>query len=257
MEIINMKEKLYTIPLNDAVNENDECPFCFIERKLEQDMINFVLGSSSSYMESDIREQTDKIGFCRTHMKKMFDYGNTLGNSLILKTHYQKLQKEFQEQIKHFTPGKVSLADRLRKQSSGNNSIAAWAAQKDCSCYVCNGLQENFDRYMETFFYMYTKDSAFHDKIVNGKGFCLHHFGLLCENADRYLNEKQKAAFYPEVFALMEQNLHRLEEDISWLIDKFDYRNKDADWKTSKDALQRSMQKLRGGYPADPVFKAQ
>ena len=50
-----MKEKLYTIPLNDAVNENDECPFCFIERKLEQDMINFVLGSSSSYMESDIR----------------------------------------------------------------------------------------------------------------------------------------------------------------------------------------------------------
>ena len=91
MEIINMKEKLYTIPLNDAVNENDECPFCFIERKLEQDMINFVLGSSSSYMESDIREQTDKIGFCRTHMKKMFDYGNTLGNSLILKTHYQKL----------------------------------------------------------------------------------------------------------------------------------------------------------------------
>ena len=46
MEIINMKEKLYTIPLNYAVNENDECPFCFIERKLEQDMINFVLGSS-------------------------------------------------------------------------------------------------------------------------------------------------------------------------------------------------------------------
>lgn len=32
-ETINMKEKLYTIPLNDAVNENDECPFCFIERQ--------------------------------------------------------------------------------------------------------------------------------------------------------------------------------------------------------------------------------
>lgn len=69
--------------------------------------------------------------------------------------------------------------------------------------------------------------------------------------------KNRKQPFYPEVFALMEQNLHRLEEDISWLIDKFDYRNKDADWKTSKDALQRGMQKLRGGYPADPVFKAQ
>lgn len=84
---------------------------------------------------------------------------------------------------------------------------------------------------------------------------CLHHFGLLCENADRYLNDKQKAEFYPEIFALMERNLQRLEEDVSWLIDKFDYRNKDADWKTSKDALQRGMQKLRGGYPADPPFK--
>ena len=34
-----MKEKLYTIPLNDAVNAKDECPFCYIERKIEQDMM--------------------------------------------------------------------------------------------------------------------------------------------------------------------------------------------------------------------------
>ena len=53
----------------------------------------------------------------------------------------------------------------------------------------------------------------------------------------------------------MERNLLRLVEDVCWLIDTFDYRNKDADWKTSKDALQRGMQKLRGGYPADPPFK--
>ena len=81
-----MKEKLYTIPLNDAVNASDECPFCFIERELEQNSLDFVLGNSSSYMESDIRDQTDKAGFCRVHMKKMFDYGNTLGNALILQT---------------------------------------------------------------------------------------------------------------------------------------------------------------------------
>ena len=59
-----MKEKLYTIPLNDAVNANDECPFCFIEREVEQDLLDFVLGSGSSYMESDVREITDRAGFC-------------------------------------------------------------------------------------------------------------------------------------------------------------------------------------------------
>ena len=53
----------------------------------------------------------------------------------------------------------------------------------------------------------------------------------------------------------MNQNINRLYEDISWLIEKFDYENKDADWKNSKDALQRGIQKLKGGYPADPAFR--
>ena len=75
-----MKEKLYTIPLNDAVNASDECPFCFIERELEQNSLDFVLGNSSSYMESDIRDNTSERGFCRHHTKMMFDYGNSLGS---------------------------------------------------------------------------------------------------------------------------------------------------------------------------------
>ena len=50
-----MKEKLYTIPLNDAMNAEDECPFCFIERNVEQDIMDYVLGSCASYMESDTR----------------------------------------------------------------------------------------------------------------------------------------------------------------------------------------------------------
>ena len=55
-----MKEKLYTIPLNDAVDANEECPFCFIERKVEQNLLDYVLGSCASYMESGYR----RIRFC-------------------------------------------------------------------------------------------------------------------------------------------------------------------------------------------------
>ena len=39
------------------------------------------------------------------------------------------------------------------------------------------------------------------------------------------------------------------------LVEKFDYKNQNADWKNSRDAVQRGMQKLKGGYPADPVYK--
>jgi len=35
---------------------------------------------------------------------------------------------------------------------------------------------------------------------------------------------------------------------------KNDYRFVDEDWKNSKDAVQRGIQKVAGGYPADPIF---
>ncbi len=37
-----MKEKLYTIELHDALTSGDECPFCWLERKLEQDLKSVV-----------------------------------------------------------------------------------------------------------------------------------------------------------------------------------------------------------------------
>jgi hypothetical protein len=66
-----MKEKIYTIPLMDAFHADDECPFCFIERNLEQHALDFVLGQGASYMEDDVRAETDKLGFCRDHYKKI------------------------------------------------------------------------------------------------------------------------------------------------------------------------------------------
>ena len=54
---------------------------------------------------------------------------------------------------------------------------------------------------------------------------------------------------------LMEQNLERVSEDVAWMVEMFDYQNAGADWKNSKDAIQRGMQKLKGGYPADPPYK--
>ena len=250
-----MKEKLYTIPLNDAVNANDECPFCFMERKLEQDLINFVLGNGSSYMESDIRSQTDKQGFCRFHFKKMYDYGNTLGNAWILKTHYKHVLDQMEKHFQEYTSVKMKFFEKKKYSSDRKNSIGRWTVENNDSCFICNRFHNEYPRYLDTFLYLFEKDSAFKEKILHGKGFCLTHFGDLCEHAEMYLNAEQKKDFFPPLFDVMNQNINRLYEDISWLIEKFDYENKDADWKNSKDALQRGIQKLKGGYPADPAFR--
>ena len=66
-------------------------------------------------LESDVREDTDREGFCRAHMKNMFDYGNTLGNGWILKTYYKKLLSEMNGEFRHFKPQKQSMGDKLRK----------------------------------------------------------------------------------------------------------------------------------------------
>ena len=170
--IFSMKEQLYTIPLNDAVNAQDECPFCFIHRSIEQDLLDFVLGSGSSYMEADIREQTDKAGFCRYHFQKMFDYGNTLGNAWILKTHYQRMIREMQQEFASFRPGKSSLLGKFKKAEGNENTIGMWVRAKEDSCYICSQYKDTYARYLDTFFYLWKNDESFRNKVINGKGFC-------------------------------------------------------------------------------------
>lgn len=161
-----MKEKIYTIPLIDAFKAGDECPFCFVERQLEQHTMDFVLGSGASYMEDDVRAETD----------------------------------------------------------------------------------------LETFFDMYRKNPEFRELFKNSKGFCIPHFGDLVEAAETALSDKTKREFLDILLPMMEENMQRLCDDLDWFCDKFDYRNKDADWRTSKDALPRGMQKAAGGYPADEPY---
>ena len=72
----------------------------------------------------------------------------------------------------------------------------------------------------------------------------------------KHLSDKEKKSFYEILFPLMTENLQRVTDDLEWFCDKFDYKNKDADWKNSRDAVQRGMQKAGSGYPADPPYKA-
>ena len=250
-----MKEKLYEIPLNDAMDADDECPFCYLERKGEEELMDFVLGSCASYMESDTREKTDCAGFCRTHQKRMFDYGNALGNGWILKTYYKKMISEMQEEFKNFSPGKKSLKDRITGRKTEENSICSWIEGKEKTCYICDRSSAVYERYIATFYHLYKKDASFIEKLKNSKGFCLHHFGDLLRESDRYLNEGERTQLYSVIFPLMLKNMERVSGDIDWFIEKYDYLNRDADWKQSKDAVQRGMQKIRGGYPADPPYK--
>ncbi|MDO4295195.1 MAG: DUF6062 family protein [bacterium] len=249
-----MKEKLYTIDVNDAWKAGDECPFCYLERKLEQDTLSFVLGSS--YMESDIREQTDKTGFCRVHTKKMYDYGNSLGNAWILKTRMQYLNQNLKDRMKSYTPEKKSFFSKFKKaEEIVSLEPVRFIQEQESHCYVCERMDATYQRYLDTFLYMVKQDGEMMEHIRGSKGLCLHHFAEVLEKAEEKLDASVKEKLIPLLYEKMAENLDRIQEDIDWFIEKYDYRNADADWKNSKDAVPRTMQKIVGGYPADPVFK--
>ena len=114
-----MKEQIHTIPISDAMENAGECPFCYIERRTEDHMMDFVIGHGASYMESDIRDMTDKEGFCRSHFKKMFEYGNSLGNAWILKTMFLR----HLEEKKVFSKRKQVLIPSLNGLTKENQHV--------------------------------------------------------------------------------------------------------------------------------------
>lgn len=248
-----MKEKIYTIPVNEAFEAEDECPFCAMERTIERSAIRYVAGPAASYMEPDVRAQTDRAGFCREHMKKLYDYGNTLGAALMLQTYMTGLLAEFSHEAENVTvPPQKSLFGRKKAAAEG----AYWhrLQQRTESCFLCEKIEYNMQRYFETFFLL-IKDEAFRQKVESSKGFCLRHFARLLEIAETELPNSQREWFYKTVFSLMEENLLRVKKDLDWLVAKFDYRNAGKPWGNSQDALQRTMQKLEGIYPADAPYK--
>ena len=45
--------------------------------------------------------------------------------------------------------------------------------------------------------------------------------------------------------------MKRINGEIEWFINKFDYKYKDEPWKNSKDSIARAMIKLRGILPEE------
>ena len=100
-----MKEKIYTIPVNDAFSSDCECPICSMYKALEDDAVSYTMGPS--YMEDDIRAVTDKKGFCQKHLKKVYDCENRLS------CHFSILQTF--NIINH--PVKMCLHDKCKAKS--------------------------------------------------------------------------------------------------------------------------------------------
>lgn len=236
-----MKEQLYTIPVNDAFSKDCECPLCLMYTELEQEAVDFTLGPS--YMEDDIRLETDKTGFCTHHMKQLYKNQNRLGVALMLHTHMKYSTEKLKNISKSAQPSKKGLF--AKKEQTG---VYGYTMELENSCFICNRIKNVFGRYIATVLHCYNNDDGFRDKFAHCKGFCNKHYGMLYDAASSSLNGTKQKEFLNDLNKVYFENMQRVIDDLEWFIDKFDYRNEDKPWKNSKDAVPRSIIKTNSYF---------
>ncbi|MCR5215944.1 MAG: DUF6062 family protein [Lachnospiraceae bacterium] len=242
-----MNEKLYAIPVNDAFDAVCECPICRMYKTLEDDAIAYTMGPS--YMEDDTRAQTDAKGFCTRHMEMIYANGNKLGIGLIMKTHLDKIIAST-EGLSELGATKKGLFSKPNPEDASD--LVKKLEEFNHSCFVCDRIHHFFERYIDTIFYLYTKDTTFAKKFQECRGFCLKHTQLLLTEAPKHLHGAEYEAWVTLVKNLFIENMKRMRDDVEWFTDKFDYRNQDAPWKNSKDAIPRGMTKIASILVEEP-----
>lgn len=232
-----MKEQLYSIPVNDAFAADCECPVCQMYHKLETDSVEYTMGPS--YMEDDTRALTDAKGFCGKHIKMVYDQDNRLGMAWVMKTHFDKTIND----IKKVMP---SGPAKLIKKGISDSPLIKYIDNLDNSCFVCDRINNFFDQYVDTIFFLWKKDDEFKEKFKSAKGFCTPHYSLLLKKAAAHLKGDDLESFVGIINDMYITNMERVRDDLAWFINKFDYKYQNEPWYNAKDSVIRSMVKASG-----------
>jgi len=239
-------EQIYTIPVNEAfdasrADKSCGCPMCALYRKLEETELDLILGASM--MEPDVRIQTNKEGFCRTHYDMMFVRKNRLGMALTLESHLKELQDDLKSGLLNTVVGRAEARPVKRIKMLEN------------SCYVCRRIDFHFQHMAQTVVYLYDTQEEFRKKLADQPYFCLPHYRLLLEKGDARLGKKTMAEFTNLMQKIELGYLAELTDDVSWFCKKFDYRYDQEPWKNSKDSVERAIKFLRADLHGAPDKK--
>ncbi len=238
-----MKEKIYTIPVNEAYDKDCECPLCELERSLENEAVKYSLGAAM--MEPDYRTESNEKGYCRRHFDMMFSSPNKLPLALILDTHLDELRNKLGKFEKDARSLEKQSGGLFRKGGAGKTAaeISSMLTSVESECMICQKTAHTMERYIDVLVYMWENDEAFKAKFDRSKGVCLHHFKQLsdyCEKHPKY------GSFLSALIRKEITELERIQNDIHKFTLKFDYRNKDMEWGTAEDAPIRTIEKIAG-----------
>ena len=233
-----------TIPVWEAMEKETACPLCALYQKCEETEIDRSLGGS--VMEPDARIRVNERGICCKHHQQLFTMQNRLGHALLVDSHTKEHLKKLDE-LDRLIPKAAPKKALFGK--SKNDFILALAdalQQMSTSCVICEEIDSHMLRYLYTFLHLWKTDSKFRKTWEASRGMCLPHAAEILRHAGKHLNAAQQAEFAQSLLDLVQKNLAEDEKDLEWFTLKFDYRNQDKPWGNSRNALERTINRLRG-----------
>lgn len=209
-----MRDDICTIPISEAF-EDDGCPFCTMEQRITKRLTEYIIGPAM--MEPDIREMTNKSGFCRNHFEEMLKMKNRLSLALMIQT--------------YLTHG------------AGNDTSKK--ASQD-SCFVCKNLAEGMSAMIRNFFTRYAKDNEMKELFLNSGYICRPHFLRLRADSKKLLSAKHRKDFDLASEQLYKKSLDGVLCDINAFAKSFDYRNSGKKNSGAENAVEDAIRFIVG-----------
>jgi len=235
-----MKEKIYTIPINEAFEQEGFCPFCYIYKKLEAEAVDYTLGPAM--MESDFRNFTNERGFCQKHIRDLHGKRNALSFALVAETHMAVWKSVLQEAI---VPEKKSF---FKKEKSKKAVYAEKFKKLSGSCAICEKVEKTLSDYIETFIFMLKTEDDFLDRVLASDGFCMEHFSLISQKASDQLSDSDYEKYFVPIINKQMERLEKYHSDLKIFEASFDYRNAGKPLEVSKDILLKVGYLLNGEF---------
>jgi len=216
-----MIENICTIHVNEIFEQTGGCPICRIRETIEKKYIDYITGAAM--MEPDIREMTNKSGFCERHFFQILaTTGQRLPVCLTLTTHLAEIEKKL-----------------LRSPDAG--SVKGLAALEE-SCFVCDMIERNLARALDTVYRTYRDDADFRALFDSQEHICLPHYRRMIADSKKTLG-KQYKAFCAKSNELAAGYCRSLISDLNGFADTFDHRNAGKPMpEASRDSLERSVE---------------
>lgn len=217
-----MRADITSIPISEVFEPKDGCPICRLHAILEERMASYITGPAM--MEPDIRQETNRLGFCHGHYRKLLAQRKRLSVGLILESHLKELEKNA------FT---TSLTGKLKGMQA--------KAKEDC--FVCQQLDTSMNQLISNTCHLWAREKDFRALYAEQPYFCLPHGRMLVNTALSVMPKKLQPDFQQITAERTRQYLQTLQEDVSHFCKMFDYRSdkSEENWGNAKDSIERAI----------------